>query len=59
MNIKDNYHYKKLLLALDDMEGISGPDQQDYINIVELFAEELKRRAAVARELQKDEEENS
>ena len=51
MNEQNEKFYQRLIDALDFMEGICGPDHEDYILIMEKFKLEVEGRIAMARQI--------
>lgn len=42
--MKNNRHYKQILQALDHLEGMNGPDTDDYILIASELIKDLSQR---------------
>lgn len=48
MSIKDNMFYKRIVEAMEPMEGLGGPDPDEYIRIMAAVVAEASERIANA-----------
>ena len=54
--MKNNYYYISMMDALDLLEGIRGPDHDEYILVMTEISNEIQRRIETCKRLKAEED---